>query len=68
MFSQIVAGKHGYGLIGFLPRSCLLVWEGRLLQRWELGRVWLNLHALNRPVDLEILALLVYVGQVSLLL
>ena len=45
--------------------------EGRLRQAWELGRVWLEVHALSlldRSIGLLMLAELVYVGQGVLLL
>ena len=68
MLGQIVARKDRQRLVGLLSGGRLLRLEGCLLQGWERGRVWLDLHALDRPVGFLSLAELLHVGQVSLLL
>lgn len=69
MLGRIVARQHLEGLAGLLSGGCLLLREACLLQSRELGRVWLEVDALvQHPGFLDILAELLYVGQVSLLL
>ena len=62
VLGRIVARNHGQGRAGPLSGGWMLGREGRLRQARELGRVWLELHALsllNRSLGLLMLAELV---------